>query len=261
MPPLSAVNDRTDEQHHPVDVGDAPTNPWLQRLNQVLQEHVDADTPMPLSQLGQILRSKDVHYQGGKLIDVLRRHCSGIVTVAVSQVDGPTVVLARQAPRTPRTPSRDAVSALSSELSALRITPGSVLSDSPQLRRQLGAVPSADRARAEATTAELRTTFLALLEQAVSAFSKLDTLNRWLQKLGQPQQPSVTKAVKALRDINVNLFDLLECDANGTTPPIFKTVRELAQYSLAHGLIFPKQLAKQSQCTHLKVFLRKLLSA
>ena len=66
-----------------------------------------------------------------------------------------------------------------------------------------------------------------------------------------PQQPSKTQAVALLREVHINIFDLLE----GLFDKTFPSVAELAWYSLEEDKIFPKKRAKSE---NLKAFLRKL---
>ncbi|KAF8242193.1 hypothetical protein K440DRAFT_591220, partial [Wilcoxina mikolae CBS 423.85] len=57
-----------------------------------------------------------------------------------------------------------------------------------------------------------------------------------------------TQYQKALRDIHVNIFDLLQHVRTGATGQVrrFETVRELARYSKNSKKIYPKEQAKGS---------------
>ena len=94
---------------------------------------------------------------------------------------------------------------------------------------------------------------LAQHPEQTSGFNDLDQLNLWLAKLGLEPQPNKSRAIGALRDVHINLFDLLADRFDRR----WATVRELRRYSVDKGLIYPLQAAKQSG-EGLRVFLRPL---
>ena len=85
--------------------------------------------------------------------------------------------------------------------------------------------------------------------RAEEALTDLDTLNRWLVKLGLPEAASTTTARAALRRLHINIFDLV----SERFEPVFPSVKELRTYTKKHGKFFPKDAAKKDGV--LKLFL------
>lgn len=69
----------------------------------------------------------------------------------------------------------------------------------------------------------------------------LERLNGFLVKLGLPEEPSKTKARKALKRVMINIYDLVDNNFR-----VFRTLEELREYTLERRLIFPRSLAKSA---------------
>jgi hypothetical protein len=90
-----------------------------------------------------------------------------------------------------------------------------------------------------------------VVKEANLAFNKLDTLNAWLVKLKKESpQKSCTAAIKILKKIHVNIFDLVE-----ERYIVHKSVEALARYTIENNLFFPRRNAKSEG---LRCFLREL---
>jgi hypothetical protein len=68
----------------------------------------------------------------------------------------------------------------------------------------------------------------------------IDQLNLWLIHLGREAQPSITKAKAQFSTIFINIYDLLARHYDRQCV----SARALGRYSLKHGLMYPKKLAK-----------------
>jgi hypothetical protein len=79
-----------------------------------------------------------------------------------------------------------------------------------------------------------------LHERANENFNDLSQLNFWLSKFGIDQQESKYKAVTLLRNVHINIYDLLE----ERYEKRFATVNQLRKYSMGADLIFPRVDAK-----------------
>ena len=95
---------------------------------------------------------------------------------------------------------------------------------------------------------------LHLQESANACFDDLEKLNTWLLQFRIEPQPSKTKAVAALREVHINIYDLLAERFSKR----FATVRELRSYSQENDKIFPRTQAKAEG---LRCFLRSFCSA
>lgn len=89
------------------------------------------------------------------------------------------------------------------------------------------------------------------MERVNACFDDLDHLNGYLRKFNLQPAASKTAAAKALRAINVNIFDLVSDE----TPKVFKSVRELGAYTIKNKKVFPRKKAKSEG---LRVFLRHI---
>ena len=92
--------------------------------------------------------------------------------------------------------------------------------------------------------------------QAEASLNSLEAMNEWLKRLGHDEAESKSAARRELREIHINIYDLVE----DRLEPIFDTVPELRRYSLKQGKIFPRKEAKQSD-SELRVFLRRFGSS
>ncbi len=90
---------------------------------------------------------------------------------------------------------------------------------------------------------------LDLQELANSCFDNLEQLNTWLMKFRMEPQTSKKKAVAALKEVHINIYDLLA----ERFEKKFATVSELRSYSQKNDLIFPREKAKAEG---LRCFLR-----
>ena len=90
-----------------------------------------------------------------------------------------------------------------------------------------------------------------LVAEANTAFESLDRLNAWLVAFGRAPAPSKAQAVKSLRGIHINIYDLVA----GNMGKVHKSVVELARYTFKHKLVFPR---KQAKSEGLRVFLRQI---
>lgn len=79
-------------------------------------------------------------------------------------------------------------------------------------------------------------------------------MNGWLVKLGRAPEPSKTQAVKVLKGIHINIFDLLRENFK----KVHASVTALAWYTLKNELFFPLAKAKEE---NLREFLRQILVA
>ncbi|KJE92832.1 hypothetical protein CAOG_03730 [Capsaspora owczarzaki ATCC 30864] len=93
-----------------------------------------------------------------------------------------------------------------------------------------------------------------LQRQANRMFSNLQEFNKLLRFLGRSPQPSTNKACEAMSSIHVNIYDLIaayNADNSGTfNGRTFPSVKELAKYSRAKNLIFPRDKAKSEGLRH-----------
>lgn len=89
------------------------------------------------------------------------------------------------------------------------------------------------------------------LERANDKLNDINALNKWLQAFGMEPRESKTQALRALRRININIFDLLDGNLDRT----FDDVASLGRYSSKQNKIFPLELAKSEG---LKAFLREI---
>ena len=264
---------------HPALIRHAPASPAaLLSGIRIFCETVAAEvkTPTLLSVVGERLRKRNVEYavQGGgaTLAELLQRHAGNLVTVqrqgtsrgvmVVTPVPATPPARRRDAsptptPATPADP-RDQIVDLAQRLGRVGITSSDVVSpDSARLELRLRSVSPSRREGARAEAAQLRRVLFSANEVLSDDFRKIDKLNAYLALFDLPPAPSVTKAVAALKAINVNIFDLLSARLTGTAPRVHATVHDLAEYTFANHLVYPKALAKASS-DEIKVFLHKL---
>jgi len=91
------------------------------------------------------------------------------------------------------------------------------------------------------------------LSVAVSVEQKLENLkylNDILAELCMPEEYSIRQAKKAIRRININIYDF-----EAGVLKIHKSLGDLRFYSRKNKLVYPKKLAKENGY---KVFLKKL---
>jgi len=74
-----------------------------------------------------------------------------------------------------------------------------------------------------------------------AADHSLERLNGFLARLGRAEEPSKTKARKALRSVMINIYDLVDGQ-----DVVFATLAELRDYTIAGRLFFPRGLAKSA---------------
>jgi hypothetical protein len=87
-------------------------------------------------------------------------------------------------------------------------------------------------------------------QSADTKLNDLETLNTYLERLGEPPESSKTQAIKKLKKLNINIYDFVE-----DHPKKFESVKELRRYSLNTNRVFPKNEAKSSALkSFLKVF-------
>ena len=89
--------------------------------------------------------------------------------------------------------------------------------------------------------------------RANASLSNLETMNGWLKRFGYAEAETEDEARDELSKININLYDLVE----NRLEPVFKTVPQLARYSVEEGKIFPLKEAKENHPA-LRLFLRHL---
>ena len=86
-----------------------------------------------------------------------------------------------------------------------------------------------------------------IMEQKLN---NLDTLNEYLNLFKLPKQNSKNKAIKCLKKVYINIFDL----DYGFYNRIHNSKKELKKYTFETDLVFPREIAKG---TSLKAFLQK----
>ena len=86
-----------------------------------------------------------------------------------------------------------------------------------------------------------------IMEQKLN---NLDTLNEYLNLFGLPKQNSKNKAIKCLKKVYINIFDM----NHGFYDRIHKSKKELKKYTFENHLVFHRENAKG---TLFKVFLQK----
>ena len=79
--------------------------------------------------------------------------------------------------------------------------------------------------------------------------NNLDTLNEYLNLFKLPKQNSKNKAIKCLKKVYINIFDL----NYGFYNRIHMTKKELKEYTFENDLVFSRKIAKG---TSLKTFLQ-----
>lgn len=81
---------------------------------------------------------------------------------------------------------------------------------------------------------------------------KVDLINSFIQIFNKTQQPTLQLALKELRTVHINIYDLVY----GEYEMVFSTVHALRRYTHQHDLRFPLHKAKNEPI--LKMFLRQL---
>ncbi|KAJ6006874.1 hypothetical protein N7451_004818 [Penicillium sp. IBT 35674x] len=68
--------------------------------------------------------------------------------------------------------------------------------------------------------------------------------------------PSINKCRKALSHVYVNLVDLLECWEDERSPTLFKSAKQLSNYTKSQNKFFGRQIAKQDKA--LRTLLKRI---
>jgi hypothetical protein len=106
--------------------------------------------------------------------------------------------------------------------------------------------------KAHVKSAKHRDVLFHVVSEAKAAFRDLDKLNAWLTKLGKEPQPSKNKAIRELRTVRINIFDLV----NHRFDKVHKNHREFVLYTRKHQLFFPLEEAKGSGLSLFLVHIR-----